>query len=149
VGGDKYLMGGVSDDNRREYFYERNSNPPFMVKSSNDDLDYSFVKSLAKKPGYKVTGEFLDNGYIVETEPGEEEKVGAEFVDNYPEFFGGYEREDVKNTHIYDECDSIISDIEEIRDSVGNLNKYGKSVLSDDWNQNIDEVIKRLEKLKH
>ena len=104
---------------------------------------------LLKKLGYKVTGEFLDNGYIVETEPGEEEKVGAEFVDNYPEFFGGYEREDVKNTHIYDECDSIISDIEEIRDSVGNLNKYGKSVLSDDWNQNIDEVIKRLEKLKH
>lgn len=120
-----------------------------IIVFTNDDLDYSFVKSLSKKLGYKVTGEFLDNGYIVETEPGEEEKVGAEFVDNYPEFFGGYEREDVKNTHIYDECDSIISDIEEIRDSVGNLNKYGKSVLSDDWNQNIDEVIKRLEKLKH
>ena len=49
----------------------------------------------------------------------------------------------------FDECDDIISEIEGIRDSVGELNEFGKSVLSKDWNQNIDEVIKRLEKLKH
>jgi hypothetical protein len=49
VGGDKYLMGGVSDDNRRRYFYERNSNPPFMVRSSNDDLDYELYRFLGSK----------------------------------------------------------------------------------------------------
>ena len=49
VGGKKYLMGGVSDENRREYFYERNSNPPFMVRSSNDDLDYSIYKFLGSQ----------------------------------------------------------------------------------------------------
>ncbi len=115
----------------------------------NVDIGYDTVKDLARKLGYEVTGEIYDNEYIVKTKPGEEESAGAIFVENYPEFFDSYEREDIKDTYICDECDSIISDIEEIRDSVGNLNKYGKSVLSDDWNQNIDEVIKRLEKLKH
>jgi hypothetical protein len=71
------------------------------------------------------------------------------FVENYPEFFDSYEREDIKDTYICDECDDIISELEGIRDSVGELNGFGKSVLSKDWNQNIDEVIKRLEKLKH
>lgn len=113
------------------------------------DIGYDTVKDLARKLGYEVTGEIYDNGYIVKTEPGEEESAGAVFVENYPEFFDSYEREDVKDTFIYDECDNIISDIETIRDSVGNLNEFGKSVLPEDWNQNIDEIIKKLEDLKH
>ena len=115
----------------------------------NADIGYDTVKDLARKLGYEVTGEIYDNGYIVKAEPGHEEKAGAAFVENYPEFFDSYEREDVKVTYIYDECDNIISEIEAIRDSVGNLNKYGKSVLPEEWNQNIDEVIKKLEDLKH
>lgn len=120
-----------------------------VFANRNADIGYNTVKDLARKLGYEVTGEIYDNGYIVKSEPGQEEKAGAAFVENYPEFFDSYEREDVKDTYIYDECDNIISEIEAIRDSVGNLNKYGKSVLPDDWNQNIDEVIKRLEDLKH
>jgi hypothetical protein len=120
-----------------------------VFTNRNADIGYDTVKDLARKLGYEVTGEIYDNGYIVKTKPGEEESTGAVFIENYPEFFDGYEREDIKDTYIYNECDDIISEIEDIRDSVGNLNKFGKSVLSKDWNQNIDEVIKRLEKLKH
>lgn len=120
-----------------------------VFANRNADIGYNTVKDLARKLGYEVTEEIYDNGYIVKSEPGQEEKAGAAFVENYPEFFDSYEREDVKDTYIYDECDNIISEIEAIRDSVGNLNEWGKSVLPDDWNQNIDEVIKRLEDLKH
>ena len=120
-----------------------------VFANRNADIGYDTVKDLARKLGYEVTGEIYDNGYIVKTKPGEEESTGAVFVENYPEFFDSYEREDIKDTYIYDECDGIISEIEGIRDSVGNLNEFGKSVLSKDWNQNIDEVIKKLEKLKH
>jgi hypothetical protein len=120
-----------------------------VFANRNADIGYDTVKDLARKLGYEVTGEIYDNGYIVKSDPGGEEKAGAAFVENYPEFFDSYEREDIKDTYIYDECDNIISEIEAIRDIVGNLNKYGKSVLPDDWNQNIDEVIKKLEDLKH
>lgn len=120
-----------------------------VFANRNADIGYNTVKDLARKLGYEVTGEIYDNGYIVKAEPGQEEKAGAVFVENYPEFFDSYEREDVKDTYIYDECDNIISEIEAIRDSVGNLNKFGKSVLPEDWNQNIDEIIKKLEDLKH
>jgi hypothetical protein len=120
-----------------------------VFANRNADIGYGTVKDLAKKLGYEVTGEIYDNGYIVKTKPGEEESAGAVFVENYPEFFDSYEREDIKDTYICDECDDIISELEGIRDSVGELNEFGKSVLSKDWNQNIDEVIKRLEKLKH
>ena len=120
-----------------------------VFTNRNADIGYDTVKDLARKLGYEVTGEIYDNGYIVKTKPGKEESTGAVFVENYPEFFDSYERQDIKDTYICDEFDDIISEIEGIRDSVGYLNEFGKSVLSKDWNQNIDEVIKRLETLKH
>ena len=49
VGGDKYLMGGVSDEKRKGYFYNRMSNPPFVVRTVNDDLDYELYRFLGSK----------------------------------------------------------------------------------------------------
>ena len=40
------------------------------------------------------------------------------------------------------------NDVEVLRDSIGNLNKFGRSMLPDDWNKNIDEIISRLENIK-
>ena len=66
-----------------------------VFANRNSDIEYSTVKDLARRLGYEVTGEIYDNGYIVKTKPGEEESSGAAFVENYPEFFDSYEREDI------------------------------------------------------
>ncbi len=113
------------------------------------DLDYKSAQMFAKKLGYEITGEVRDDGYLVKTPIGEEEQAGADFVDNYPEFFYSYEREDIKDTMVYDELDDIKSDIEDLRDSLGSLNKFGKSLLPNDWNDNIDKIITRLQNTKH
>ena len=113
------------------------------------DLDYKGAQIFAKKLGYEITGEVRDDGYLVKTPIGEEEQAGADFVDNYPEFFYGYEREDIKDTMIYDELDDIKGDVEDLRDSLGSLNKFGKSLLPNDWNDNIDKIITRLQNTKH
>lgn len=49
VGGKKYLMGGVSDENIRDFFDDRMRNPPFVIRSANDDLDYDIYKFLGSK----------------------------------------------------------------------------------------------------
>jgi len=114
-----------------------------------NDLDYKTAKVIAKKLGYEITGEVRDGDFLVKTPIGEEEQAGADFVDNYPEFFNGYEREDIKDTMIYDEMDGIIDEVSELRDSLGSLNKFGKSMLPDGWNDNIDKIITRLQNTKH
>jgi hypothetical protein len=98
--------------------------------------------------GYEAIGQAYDSGYIIKCEPGQEQQCGSDFVDNYPEFFESHEREDIKDTYLYDECEDIIDDIEDLRDSIGNLNSFGRSSLPKDWNDRIDEVIKRLENIK-
>ena len=112
------------------------------------ELDYNTAQVIAKKLGYEITGE-VSGGFLVKTPIGEEEQAGSDFVDNYPEFFGGSEREDIKDTMIYDELDDIKDDVETLRDSVGSLNKFGKSMLPNDWNDNIDKIINRLQNAKH
>lgn len=113
------------------------------------DLDYKNVQVFAKKLGYEVVGEVRDDGYLVKTPIGQEEQAGADFVDNYPEFFYSHEREDIKDTMIYEELDDIKNDVENLRDSLGSLNKFGKSVLLDNWNDDIDKIISRLQNAKH
>lgn len=49
VGGKKYLMGGVSDENIRDFFDDRMRNPPFVIRSANDDLDWDIYKFLGSK----------------------------------------------------------------------------------------------------
>jgi hypothetical protein len=111
-------------------------------------ISESTVKDIAKKLGYEIGDQAYDNGYVVKCEPGMEKQCGSDFIDNYPEFFESHEREDIKDTYLYDEFDDIISDINELRDSVGNLNKFGKSTLPNDWNEKIDKVIYRLKNIK-
>lgn len=111
-------------------------------------ISESTVKDIAKRLGYEIGGQAYDNGYIVKCDPGQENQCGSDFVDNYPEFFESHEREDIKDTYLWDECGYIIDDVEVLRDSIGNLNKFGRSMLPDDWNENIDEIISRLENIK-
>jgi len=115
----------------------------------NADISEDTVKDIAKRLGYQVIGEGFHDGYIIKCNPGEENQCGADFVDNYPEFFASYEREDLLSNHLYEKCDDIIYSVEVLRDSLGTLNKFGRANLPKDWNSNIDEIIKNLEDIKH
>jgi hypothetical protein len=72
------------------------------------DISENTVRDIAKKLGYEISGEAYDGGYIIKTVPGQEEQAGSDFVDNYPEFFGSYEREDAKDDYLYNELDLMV-----------------------------------------
>jgi len=120
-----------------------------VVFSSDRDLDQSTANYLVSKLGFKCTGQIYGNGFIIEVPKGEEEKSGKIIKDKYPDFFGGYERIDVNMDNIYNQCDDIISEVENLRDSLGSLNEFGSSLLPKDWNQSVDNIIEDLKKLKH
>jgi hypothetical protein len=113
-----------------------------------NNVDMSTVEDIAKRFGYKVKDKIHDNGYIIECEPGQEKIAGSDFVDNYPEFFDSYEREDIKDTYIINACNDIIEDVDALIDSVGNINEFGRSQLPKDWNDNIERIINKLNNIK-
>jgi hypothetical protein len=119
------------------------------VFADNKEVDFKFVSKIASILGYKCSGEIYDTGYIIEVPQGQEESAGAQFVEDYPEFFSGYERFDVNLDNAYESCDDIIYDIENLRDSLGSLNEFGKPLLPENWNENIDEIIDKLNNLKY
>lgn len=119
-----------------------------VYANRNNNVDISTVKDIAKRFGYEVKDKVYDNGYIIKCEPGQEEIAGSDLVDNYPEFFDSYEREDIKDSYIVDACGDIIEDVESLRDSVGYLNEFGRSQLPKDWNDNIELIIEKLNNIK-
>ena len=38
---------------------------------------------------------------------------------------------------------------DDLRDDIGKLNKFGNSSLSKEWNEQIDDIISRLEDIKY
>ena len=48
----------------------------------------------------------------------------------------------------YNECESVISCIESLRDSLGELSN-GKTVMPKKWNDNVDSIIEKLKELKY
>jgi hypothetical protein len=111
-------------------------------------LDKSTVKDIVKRFGCDLIDKIYDNGFIIKTEDGKEEFSGSEIVENYPEFFDSYERLDLKDKYVDDNLDDISDDIELLRDLVGSLDKFGKSKLPKDWNDRIDSIIMKLDKIK-
>lgn len=66
-------------------------------------------------------------------------------VEKYPEFFGGYERIDVRLEQIFD-------DVDKIKEEVGVLIQYFEGVKSipntKEFNGDIDRLVEMLNKLK-
>lgn len=120
-----------------------------VIFSSDRNIDLGTVKYLVSKLGFECIGEIYGNGFVIQVPNGEEEKSGKIITDKYPDFFGGFERIDVNMDNIYSKCDDIIGEVEGLRDSLGSLNKFGTSLLPKDWNQNIDNIIEDLNRLKH
>lgn len=107
------------------------------------------VKDISNKLGYEVISEMFDgDAYLIKCLPGKEEICGSDFVDNYPEFFETFERLDIKTVYIQENIKDIIYDIEGLRDKLGEVNKFGKSIIPKDWNNKIEDVIYKLNKIK-
>ena len=119
-----------------------------IVFTNRSDADYELVKHLTRKLGYEVVGEYLDDGYVIKVPIGKEKESGQDFVDNYPEFFTSWHREDVKDSYLWDEIEDISKHVQELSDKLGNLNKFGSTMIPKDWNEHIDDVIERLQKIK-
>lgn len=112
--------------------------------------DDNFFTQITQKLGYKYIRSLYDgDAFLVEAPIGQEKQVGSDFVDNYPEFFTSYERRDIQMEYLFEQIDNIVSDIEGLRDSIGNLNEFGKTDLPKNWNNNIDSIIKSLDKIKY
>lgn len=120
-----------------------------IVFAVDNDIDTKFVNSLVRRLGYKCIGEIYDTGFVIEVPKGDEIKVGEMLIGKYPEFFGSYDRLDVNSDGIYTKCDEIVNQIENLRDSIGSLNKFGVPILPKNWNKSIDLVISELNSLKH
>ena len=107
------------------------------------------VKDISNKLGYEVISEMFDgDAYLIKCLPGKEEICGSDFVDNYPEFFESFERLDIKTVYIEENIKDIIDNIEELRDKLGKVNKFGKSIIPKDWNNQIENIIYKLNKIK-
>ncbi len=94
--------------------YTRGEVTIFTKRSS--DVDFDFAQKIAKLLGYEVKEQVYDNAYVVLCEPGKEEQCGSAFVEDYPEFFESYEREDVRSTKLTDIGDDIKERVQDLMD---------------------------------
>ena len=101
--------------------------------------DQNFTSSVS----YAKNSFFEDEHcFLVNTPVGKEDMVGKLFVEDYPEFFDGYERRDLNLENIFEEVDDIMTMVDGLQDFV-KLKSVDEGI-----NSAIDEIIKRLKKLK-
>lgn len=131
--------------------FKESSSIPLYTKGEilvfvNRGVKEDTISDIAKQLGAEldVRMEYPDY-YLIKTPIGKEEVIGQDFVDNYPEFFNSYERRDINLERMMDEIDEITSDVESIHDYIGGTKKYFKK----GFNEYIDSIIKRLEKIKN
>ena len=110
------------------------------------ETDQETIKSISKKLGVSLDRKHSidDDIFVIKTPIGKENETGQDFIDNYPEFFYGFEREDINLENIYNE-------IEDIKDSLGNLDQYfghRSGRVDPKINIEIDNIIEKLQKLK-
>lgn len=91
-----------------------------FVFSSVRDIDISI---FASELGYKQKPYDVDfygpDMFLIECPIGKEIQCGKDFVENYPEFFTGYERRNIRDEQIYQKLEDVIRIITDIRDEVG------------------------------
>lgn len=118
-----------------------------IIVVSKRRLSTDLVSDIAENLGYSFVDQ-LDGRYeyIIKTPVGKENSAGQDFVDNYPEYFESFYRQDVRGDHVN-------SELEEVKDLIDDLldNSYGdydKGLINSDWNEKIDYILEKLESLK-
>lgn len=111
---------------------------------SNKMVSDKTVSDIAKQLGYELDTTY-DTGteFLIKCPVGKEDEAGSSFVDNYPEFFTGYERRDLNMEWMSDTIDDIVDDVRALEEYVGSTKGVPLSM-----NKEIDDIIEKLNKLK-
>lgn len=112
-----------------------------------DAENKDFIQNIVKQYGATYKGQYY-GGVSITTPVGKESEIGSQIVEDYPEFFSGWERFNAREDYLYEYLDSVADEVEMLRDSLGSLNKFGRTELPKDWNESIDEIIKKMENIK-
>ena len=70
-----------------------------------------------------IRGGDMDDAFLVKTTLDVVESI----IGDYPEFFESYSRVDINLEEAWGGCVQAIESIKELQDSLGNLNKWGKT----------------------
>lgn len=99
--------------------------------------------AICRELGYEYDESYgTEDYYLVKVPVGKEEESGQDFIDSYPEFFTGYERRNIRDEELYDMMHSLNLSIDDLEDMIG------KKILSDKWNDKIDNIIEFLNRMK-
>ena len=129
------------------YKYPQYNRGEIIVWATDKNMNYNVAKALASKVGYEITGEPFDLAFLVKTEAGKELEAGQELVDNYPEFFQSYEREDIRFMDIESRLTLIMESVDGLGEDFEYTDKR-KFIKSNKFNANIDSIIDELNDLK-
>ena len=113
-----------------------------------ENTDDRFLSILLDKFGYQLERAWYYGSYIVNVPYGKELEAGRKILNKYPEFIENFERIDINTHTAYNNCKDVISCIEDLRDSLGCLDENGKNKIPMSWNDEIDDIIERLNSMK-
>lgn len=113
----------------------------FTKKGVNEDTIADIAKQLGGELDSKMD---YPDYYLIKTPIGKEDVIGQDFVDSYPEFFSGFDRRDINLESMMDDIDDIADEVRYLDDYIGGTKKYFK----DGFNEAIDGIIEKLQKLK-
>lgn len=113
------------------------------------DLSVSFVQEISNKLGYleKVTCGVGD-AFIIKTVVGREKQAGSYFTENYPEFFSGYERIDLRHENFLNKCESIKNDLDELEEEYNGRTGNLRFIDKEEFNEKVDSIIEQLKGMK-
>lgn len=112
-----------------------------------DRISYETVDTIAKKLGYELIGQPHNNGYLIKTNPGDEEQAGSHFVENYPEFFEGWEREGYRAQYFRGIVSEIEEDLEELSEYFDYIDRR-RFINDKEFNGKVDLIIDKLNNIK-
>lgn len=141
---------GMEDINEySDQKYESLTSQPRYLKDrfilfSKPKVNIDFAKNILKRYNVTEIDEYMDSAFLVKSSLDIIESI----VGDYPEFFESYSRVDINLEEAWEGCDQIIDLISDLRDSLGHLNRWGSNKIPKDWNDNIDNIIDILKKMK-
>lgn len=125
--------------------YERGT---ILIFANGEDHDDDFMKKISQKLGYEYIGRADGGGYIIKTPMGEEENAGKMFTEDYPEFFSGSERRDLRWEKSEETREELKFDIDNLIDNNFSYTDKRRFINKHEFNSDIDHIIDKLNNLK-
>lgn len=108
------------------------------------DLDEKTIEDISKQLGVEYDERYSvgNSEFLIKTPIGQENRVGQDFVDNYPEFFSSFERRDINMEEMFDKIHQTSRRVRDLDEYIGN------TLVNPKINSDIDEIIELLKSLK-